>query len=56
MFLVLMSLLYILHYCSVISKDKTGVDSEELKLNTFTYHMADEEQSPLMKLEAPGQS
>ncbi|XP_060554260.1 claspin-like isoform X1 [Ruditapes philippinarum] len=39
---------------SIISKDVVGIDKEELKFNTFTYHGEDEEANPLMKYEAPG--
>ncbi|KAL4238153.1 hypothetical protein ACF0H5_002864 [Mactra antiquata] len=39
---------------SVITKDSVGIEQEELKLNTFTYHSVEEDVNPLMKLEAPG--
>ena len=39
---------------SIIQKDKAGLDKEELKLNTFTYHTEEEKENPLMKLETPG--
>ncbi|WAR20345.1 CLSPN-like protein [Mya arenaria] len=39
---------------SIISKDAVGHDREELKLNTFTYHVEEEDSNPLRVHEAPG--
>ena len=48
--------LLLLPFFSIIQKDKAGLDKEELKLNTFTYHTEEEKENPLMKLETPGNS
>ncbi|XP_060082451.1 claspin-like [Ylistrum balloti] len=39
---------------SVIQKEKMAPDREELKENTFTYHMSPVEENPLLKLDTPG--